>query len=318
MAQLELTVTAEQDGRTVRSLLKNELGLSTARVNRLKRTETGLTLNGRRVFTDAVVHTGDRLTADLDAAERPTAVDPIAMDLNILFEDAHLLVLNKSAPLAVIPSSLAPDEPTLANGLAHYLGKNAAIHPVNRLDRGTTGVMVIAKSGYVHDRLRRQLHTDGFTRRYLAVCGGVPDPPAGRIDLPIARAPGSAVKRRTDPAGKPAVTDYRVVDTAGPFSLVSLTPRTGRTHQLRVHMAAMGCPLAGDWLYGTEDPSLISRPALHAAELSLTHPVTGQALSLSAPLPADMRLLLERESGKKDRTATGQAPEYPGNGTRFS
>ena len=121
MAALELVVTAEQDGRDVRSLLRRELGLSAALIGRLKRTESGLTLNGARVFTSAEVRTGDRLAVDLGAAERPTAVEPVPMELDIPYEDEYLLVINKRAPLAVIPSSLAPGEPTLANGLAHYL-----------------------------------------------------------------------------------------------------------------------------------------------------------------------------------------------------
>ena len=138
MPLLELVVSGEQSGRTARSLLKYELGLSTALVKRLKRTESGLTVNGVRVFTDAVLRTGDRLTVDLNAAERPTAVAPVPMELDIVFEDSHLLILNKPAPLAVIPSSLSPGEPTLAGGLAHYLGEGFSFHPVNRLDRGTT------------------------------------------------------------------------------------------------------------------------------------------------------------------------------------
>lgn len=294
MAKLELAVTARQDGRTVRSLLKGELGLSTTRINRLKRAETGLTVNGGRVFTNAVLHEGDLLAVELDAAERPSELAPVPMALDIRYEDGHLLILDKPAPLAVIPSSLAPHEPSLACGLASYLGPGAAIHPVNRLDRGTTGLMAVAKNGWVHDILRRQLHTGAFSRQYLAVCVGVPQPSAGIIDRPIGRAPGSAVKRQVDPAGQAAITEYRVVGTAGAFSLVELSLRTGRTHQIRVHMASLGCPLAGDWLYGVEDQSLISRPALHAGSLELLHPVTGRPVSLTAPLPADMKKLLER------------------------
>ena len=123
MARLTLPITQSLSGRTVRSLLKGELGLSTACINRLKRTETGLTVNGRRVFTNAVLESGDVLAVELDAAERATEIPPIPMELDIRFEDEHLLILNKSAPLAVIPSSLAPEEPTLANGLASYLGR---------------------------------------------------------------------------------------------------------------------------------------------------------------------------------------------------
>ncbi|MDE7242917.1 MAG: RluA family pseudouridine synthase [Oscillospiraceae bacterium] len=292
MARLELAVTAAQNDRTVRSLLKYELGLSTARINRLKRTETGLTVNGVRVFTNAVLHAGDRLTVDLESVERPSSVTPIPMELDILFEDQHLLILNKPAPLAVIPSSLSPEEPALAGAVTHYLGPGAAFHPVNRLDRGTTGLMAVAKNGFVHDRLRRILHTGEFFRQYQAVCTGVPQPPEGTIDLPIGRAPGSAIRRQILPGGQPAQTEYRLLSAGGGYSLVELTPHTGRTHQLRVHMAALGCPLAGDWLYGTE--GLISRPALHAARLSFTHPLTGQRLAFTAPLPEDMNIVLER------------------------
>lgn len=174
-----------------------------------------------------------------------------------------------------------------------YLGPSAAIHPVNRLDRGTTGLMVVAKSGYIHDQLRRRLHSGDFFRSYLAICVGAPEPPQGTIALPIGRAPGSAIRRQIDPAGQSARTDYRLLRVRSGLSLVALMPWTGRTHQIRVHMAAIGCPLAGDWLYGTEDCGLIPRPALHAVRLALTHPVTGEHLSFTAPLPGDMKLLLE-------------------------
>lgn len=293
MAKLTLVVTAEQSGRSVRSLLKGELGLSSTRINRLKRTEQGITVNGARAFTNAALQAGDRLTADLDAAERASVIPPVPMPLDIRFEDEHLLILNKRAPLAVIPSSLAPGEPTLANGLAHYLGP-AAFHPVNRLDRGTTGLMAVAKNGFIHDRLRRQLHSGAFFRQYLAVCAGAPKPETGEICLPIGRAPGSAIKRQICRTGQAARTAYRVVLAGGAMSLVELTPYTGRTHQLRVHMAALGCPLAGDWLYGEENPDLIARPALHAAHLELVHPATGDRLALDAPLPEDMKKILER------------------------
>lgn len=293
MARLTLTVSSEQSGRTVLSLLRRELGLSTGCVNRLKRVETGLTCNGLRVFTNAVLQAGDILSVDLNAGETPTQIPPVPMDLDIVFEDEHLLVVNKSAPLAVIPSSLVPTEPTLAAGLMAYLGPSAAIHPVNRLDRGTTGLMVVAKSGYIHDQLRRRLHSGDFFRSYLAICVGAPEPPQGTIALPIGRAPGSTIRRQIDPAGQSARTDYRLLRVRSGLSLVALMPWTGRTHQIRVHMAAIGCPLAGDWLYGTEDRGLIPRPALHAVRLAFTHPVTGEHLSFTAPLPGDMKLLLE-------------------------
>ena len=175
-----------------------------------------------------------------------------------------------------------------------HLGPSASLHPVNRLDRGTTGLMVVAKNGYIHDQLRRHLHSGSFFRSYLAVCIGSPKPSCGMISLPIGRAPGSAIRRQIDPAGQWARTDYRLLRFKNGLSLVAVTPHTGRTHQIRVHMAAIGCPLAGDWLYGTEDRALIPRPALHAVRLAFTHPLTGDNLSFTAPLPADMKLLLER------------------------
>ena len=293
MAHLTLAVTPALCGRSVHSLLKYELHLSTSCINRLKRTESGITANGERVFTNAVLAAGDVLRVDLTAAEEPTKVQPHEMPLDILFEDEHLMILNKSAPLSVIPSSLVPDEPTLANGLAHYLGEGFTFHPVNRLDRSTTGLMAVAKSSFIHDRLQRTLHSGAFCRRYLAVCEGHPDPCGGEIDLPIGRKEGSAVARCIDPAGKEARSAYRVLEKTGRFSLVELTPHTGRTHQLRLHMSAIGHPLVGDWLYGTEDHALIARPALHAAYIMVNHPVTGETIELTAPLPADMKRLLE-------------------------
>ena len=142
------------------------------------------------------------------------------------------------------------------------------------------------------ERLKLQLHTPAFRRVYLAVCDGAPSPAAGVIDAPIGRAPGSLVERRVDPAGQRAVTAYRTLKAADGRALVELELDTGRTHQIRVHMAHLGCPLTGDFLYGREDKALISRPALHSARLSLRHPVTGAAMEWTSPLPPDMAALL--------------------------
>ena len=163
---------------------------------------------------------------------------------------------------------------------------------MNRLDKGTTGLMVIAKSGYVHDLLRRALHTEAFRREYRAVCLGCPQPERGTVNAPIGRDETSVVARRVRPDGAPALSHYQVLAKGDGLSLLALRPETGRTHQLRVHMAYLGCPLAGDWLYGTEDPDLIPRPALHSFALTLVHPVTGARVEVSAPLPEDMRKLL--------------------------
>ena len=210
----------------------------------------------------------------------------------IVYEDAHLMVLNKPAGMTAHASNFLPDTPTVAGALAWQRGADFIFHVVNRLDKGTTGLMVVAKSGYVHDRLRRTLHSDGFCREYRAICIGCPAPPSGTIDAPIGRDETSAIRRVVRPDGQYAVSHYEVLSSRNGLSFVKLLPETGRTHQLRVHMASIGHPLAGDWLYGTEDPGLILRPALHSYMLTMTHPVTGELLHFTAPIPADMQALI--------------------------
>ena len=273
MEILTYTVTPEEDGVCVRHILKAKLHFSTHAVARLTRAENGIRVNGIHARTVDPVHTGDVVAVRSDDLRLPKLLPtPGNWPLPIVYEDEHLLILNKPAGMTAHASNFLPDTPTVAGALAYQRGADFIFHVVNRLDKGTTGLMAVAKSGYIHDRLRRTLHTDGFYREYRAVCVGCPKPPAGTIDAPISRDETSAVRRMVRPDGQQA--------------------ETGRTHQLRVHMAHIGCPLAGDWLYGTEDPDLISRPALHAYALALTHPVTGTHLYFTAPIPADMEKLI--------------------------
>ena len=285
---MTITVTAREAGQSVGNLLKRQYGVSTTLLNRIKRREGALLRNGETVFTNAILAEGDVLFVDLSDPAAEESVRPIPMDLDIRYEDEDLLILNKSAPLAVHPSSFAPDEPTLANGLAHYLGSSFTLHPVNRLDRGTTGLMAVAKSQYIHNLLRQQLHTPDFYREYRGIALGTPSPAAGHIHLPIARTEGSPIKRCVAEDGLCAHSEYAVLSEKSGLALLRLIPHTGRTHQLRLHMAAIGHPLLGDWLYGTEEPERIGRPALHAAVLRLRHPVRGTMISLEAELPEDM------------------------------
>ena len=183
--------------------------------------------------------------------------------------------------------------PSLAAMLTGYLGEGSVPHFVSRLDKGTSGLLIAAKSGYIHDRLRRALHSSELRREYRAVAVGQVTPPRGVIDAPIGRADGSIIRRCVREDGLVSRTEYEVLQTTERFTLLRLRPETGRTHQLRVHMAYLGHPLAGDWLYGTEDKNLIARPALHSYELWFTQPVTGQELHFTAPIPQDMQRLLE-------------------------
>ncbi len=171
----------------------------------------------------------------------------------------------------------------------------ADFHPVHRLDKGTSGLLVVAKHAHAQDQLRCQLHTDQFRRTYLAVCEGVPDPPAGVVDAPLGRVPESLIQQEVRPDGLPARTHYETLASVQGRALLRLVLETGRTHQIRVHMAYIGHPLTGDFLYGTEAPEVIPRPALHSAELSFRHPVTKEQMTFSQPMPEDMRRLLEQE-----------------------
>lgn len=289
MRTLTHIVTPEEEGRTVRSLLKGRWQFSSHAISRLTRVENGIRVNGVHARTTAVLRAGDKVEVE-SGDHRPPKAAPVPGNwpLPVVWEDEDLLVVNKPAGMTAHASSFLPDTPTVAGALAFSRGTDFIFHPVSRLDKGTTGLMVIAKSGYVHDLLRRQLHTDAFRREYRGVCLGVPDPPQGTVDLPIGRAEGSAIARQIRPDGDSAMTHYETLETRNSLSLLRLVPETGRTHQLRLHMAALGCPLAGDWLYGTEDPALIPRPALHSYALELVHPVTGEVLHLTAPLPEDM------------------------------
>ena len=291
---LDYTVPPERDGRPLRSILRGDLRLSYTLLKSLKWRENAILLNGAPAHVNAVVHTGDAVTVTLDERRAAQELAPCELPLDIVYEDEDLLVINKSANVAMHPRRAAPDSPDIASALAAYLGDGSAAHFVSRLDKGTSGLFIAAKTGYVHDRLRVALHTEGLRREYRAIAVGRVTPERGVIDLPIGRADGSVVKRRVREDGAPSRTEYEVLAQNEDFSLLRLVPYTGRTHQLRVHMAALGYPLAGDWLYGTEDKELIPRPALHSYELWFTQPITGKALHFTAPLPEDMAALCRR------------------------
>ena len=294
MRVLHCTVPAAYDGRPIKHLLRGELGVSSTLLKTLKWREGAIRLNGESVHVNAAVHTGDTVTVTLsERAPRETDAAPLALPLAVVYEDEDLLVLNKPAGLAMHPMSTAPAAPNLAGALTAYLGEGSVPHFVSRLDKGTSGLLIAAKSGYIHELLRRALHSEALRREYRALAVGEVTPPRGVIDAPIARAEGSLVKRCAAPDGLPSRTEYEALAYRNGLTLLRLAPLTGRTHQLRVHMAHLGYPLAGDWLYGTEDKALIARPALHSYELRFTHPLTRETLHFTAPLPEDMERLLK-------------------------
>ena len=292
--RLELTVTPAQAGETVDALLRRGLGLSGTVIRRVKWLEDGILLDGVRVHTNVRAAAGQRLSVRVADGALRSGILPVPGPLDIVYEDGDLLVLNKAPGVTCHPGPGHYCD-TLGNFILYYYketGVQADYHPVHRLDRGTSGLLVVAKHPHAQEILKRRLHTPDFRRIYLAVCDGIPDPPAGVVDAPMGPAPGSLMARQVDPAGQWARTHYQVLDTGGGRALVRLELDSGRTHQIRVHMAHLGCPLTGDFLYGREDPALIPRPALHAAELTLRHPITGACLRWTLPLPPDMGALL--------------------------
>lgn len=289
---LTLPIGEELEGRRVDRLLRQVLQASGTVIKAAKGLPDGILLDGDRVFTNALVRRGQTLSLRVDTP-KAEQLPPVEGTLSIPYEDEDLLILNKAAGVPVHPGP-GYQMNTIGNFLSYYYKKagiTAAFHPVNRLDRGTSGLMAVAKHPYAQERLKQALHTGEFQRTYLAVCQGVPQLQRGVVEAPIGREEGSAVKRTVRPDGKPACTNYQVLQEVGERALVQLDLETGRTHQIRVHMAYLGHPLVGDFLYGREETA-IGRPALHSVRLRLIQPVTGKEIALTAPLPQDMARLI--------------------------
>ena len=292
---LTLSIGPELAGQEVNTLLRRTLGLSGTVLRRVKWLEDGITLDGVRVNVRVRVRESQTLSVRLTDPAPTSGVVPAEGPLDIVYEDPDLVVVDKAPGVLVHPGHGHFDD-TLGNYLMwHYQqsGDESDFHPVHRLDKGTTGLIVVAKHAHAQEKLKNQLHTGDFRRVYLAVCDGRPPELVGDIDAPIGPVDGSQTARQVRPDGKPARTHYQVLRWWGPRTLVCLVLDTGRTHQIRVHMAHIGCPLTGDFLYGTENRALIARPALHSGYLELRHPITGERMQFSVPLPDDMTTLMK-------------------------
>lgn len=276
---MEIRHIAQRDGR-LSSFLKQELGLSTGLMNRLKWAQK-LYVNGVPHHADHPVSVGDEIVAILDdPAPQYPAEDG---EISILYEDEHILCVDKPAGMLIHPSR-SVFTGTLANYVLGYYQKtnqSCAFHPVTRLDRDTFGVVLLAKNAHIHGLLN-ELHAQGkLQKTYEALVLGAPEPKEGMIDAPIARLPLPSLLRKVSAEGKPSVTEYGVTDEFDGYSKLSLRPITGRTHQLRVHCAYIGHPILGDPQYGNEASLEMSRKmeiktqALCAKRLDFTHPITG-------------------------------------------
>lgn len=295
--RLELPITGALAGIKVDTLLKRHLGLSGTVVRRIKWLEDGILVDGARVNTRFCPQEGQVLSVRLSDPERRSGILPAPGPLDIVYEDGDVVVLNKAPGVPVHPGPGHYSD-TIGNYLLYYYdreGIEGDFHPVHRLDRGTSGLLVVARHPHAQEVLKEQLHTDGFRREYLAVCEGILEQPVGTIEEPLGPKPGSLVEQMVRPDGKFARTHYEVVKAGESCTLVRLVLDTGRTHQIRVHLAHLGHPLVGDFLYGEEEPERIPRPALHSHRLTFRHPITGQEMTFTAPVPQDMKRLLEQE-----------------------
>ena len=289
MRTFSYTVPPEDDGRLIKRVIRGRLGLSHRQFVLLKG-EGGMLLDGVPVHANQVVKSGQVIEARL--AEKDTAAPGRPGPLDIRYQDEDVLVINKQAPLACQASRRQAGD-ALENFLSYYFRELPAytFRPVNRLDKGTSGLMAVAMNAHAQMTLSRALHGEGFVREYRALVAGAPPRPEGWVEAPIRKAEGATVRREVHPAGKRAATYYQTIESDGQVSLLRLVLETGRTHQIRVHMAHLGCPVLGDFLYGTEDARLPGRFALHSAFLRFDHPQSGQCLEFAAPLPIELARL---------------------------
>lgn len=286
---LSYTITEKNKEKNVGTFLQN-IGYSRRILTWLKKNPEQICLNGSPSWLNRTLNVGDSLT--LYIPEEPISSDilPVNLPIDIVYEDEDLMIINKAADMPVHPSQGHHDN-TLANALAYLFkarGENFVFRAVNRLDRDTTGLLLIAKhkisGAFLSDMTaKKEIHRD-----YLAIVSGQTDI-SGTINLPIARKDGSTIERCIDKEnGEFAVTHYQLITYRSDLdcSLINLHLETGRTHQIRVHMKAIGHPLLGDFLYNP-DYRFIKRQALHSYHASFIHPITGEAMDFKAPLPDD-------------------------------
>ena len=253
---------------TIRQVINSEFNISYNLLVKLKKNKK-IFLNGINTYIDKNIKDGDEISIIIDFEEDNSNIVPTKMDLSILYEDEALLIIDKPAGIPVHPSILHYDN-SLSNGIKYYfdnINLNKKIRPVNRLDRNTSGIVIFAKNEYVHDSLSKQMQNDIFLKDYIAICNGLFEEKTGIIDAPIARKENSIIERCVNPTGAPAITHYKVLkefEIDGKiFWELLISLETGRTHQIRVHMAYLGHAIIGYSLYGSES-ILINRQALHA------------------------------------------------------
>lgn len=291
---IHYTIDTAADGLRVEQFLKRR-GYSSQNLAAIKRMPKSILVNGIHYYMRDCLSDGDLLSVNINETKCSENIPPVRLPLNIVYEDEDIIVLNKPAGMPVHPS-MNNYTNSMANALAWYYlqqDKPFIFRCCNRLDRDTSGLTVVAKHLVSASILSSMSFSRKIHREYLAIVRGQITPLFGIIDAPLARKPGTIIERTVDMEnGEAATTHYRVIKTANGHSLVSLCLGTGRTHQIRIHMKHIGSPLIGDYLYNP-DMEYIKRQALHSYRLQFSHPITGNSMKFEAPLPKDMRAVLD-------------------------
>ncbi|MET1248078.1 RluA family pseudouridine synthase [Sporolactobacillus sp. STCC-11] len=291
---IEKTMSAAEQGMIMRDYLKKEVRVSRRALSAIKYKGGKLLVDGQERSVRHVLQEGEVLTIVFPPETPSDFLSDEAMPLDIVYEDEVVLIVNKPSGIPVIPSHQYPSG-TLANGLLRYFKEQnlaSTVHIINRLDRNTSGLMLVAKHRFSHERFFKMQKKKEIHRRYLACVEGSIEQGSGIIDAPIGRREGSAIERQVDwQNGRRSITHYKVLRRSKDWTLVAVRLQTGRTHQIRVHFASIGHPLLGDDLYGGT-MNLIDRQALHSFEVSFTHPFTGASIHLHKQCPDDMLQLI--------------------------
>jgi len=273
----------------IKDFLRRHIGFSLTIWRKIKHSGS-VSVNNHNTPFNHIVYPGDIITVHWNPA---CTIVPTKLPLTICYEDDYMLIIDKPAGMLVHPTT-SEHLTTLANAVIHYFHSMQLpynFHPVHRLDRNTSGLVLIAKQPHIQHLLSRD-NIKHIKRQYLALASGIIIPAEGTINAPIARHPDSIIQRMVDDSGQYAATCYKTLQNFTNASLVDLTLLTGRTHQIRVHLSHIGHPLLGDDLYGGSK-ELIGRQALHAARLYFPHPVSGETIDVSSPLPVDLLQLLK-------------------------
>lgn len=290
--KLSYTIKNNENFDNVKEVLKTRFEISDRLLLKLKNNNK-IFLNNSSCGIKADVHSNDTIEVHLDFKEDNSNIVATKMQLNIIYEDDYLLILNKPAGIPIHPS-MQHYEDSLSNGVKYYfdsINLNKKIRPVNRLDKDTSGIVIFAKNEYIQECLIRQMKKHCFIKEYIAICNGTLANSKGTIDKPISRKPNSIIERCVDSNGDYAITHYTVLKSNSEVSVLHILLETGRTHQIRVHLSYIGNPIIGDTLYGSSS-DLIARQALHSYKLSFIHPISKNKMILTAPLYDDMEKVI--------------------------